>query len=475
MKTIALSELGQKSMQGWHAPKEPDRTVPAREPGRGFVGLLALIDAQIPQELLADPEDARRARLITRFGVLGSIFGLIYAVFYLLIGHRWGASIILLCTAGVAVTPALMRWRKSIEPAGHFFSFVLVLGFFGLCFVEGGAHGHAIAWLANVPLCALLLLGTRAATMWAGISVAAIGLVVGLDLAGVKLAVTYDPKWESVVSAAGYLGLVAFMIILGLIFENGRARAHAQLEEALAKLAASNERLVYLNHEKNEFLGIAAHDLKNPLSVIMNSGDLLKITRDNKLILPMADQIVKAAERMNNLIKDLLDVNAIEEGRFASKIERCDLNALVQQVVEQNGQSANRKKIAIRVSVSGELIAQTDRAAVIQILDNLISNAVKYSPLEGTVHIDVGKENAYARVLVRDEGQGISEEDQKKLFQKYSRLSARPTGGESSTGLGLAIAKRLAETLSGTIECFSVQGAGTTFVLGLPLESRTQK
>jgi signal transduction histidine kinase len=328
-----------------------------------------------------------------------------------------------------------------------------------------------VAWLANVPLCALLLLGTKAATKWAAIDIAAVCLVVGLDLAGINLSVTYDPKWNSVVSAAGYVGLVIFMVTLGLIFENGRARAYAQLKEALGKLAASNERLVYLNNEKNEFLAIAAHDLKNPLSVILSSGELMKIVREKADTLSMADMIVKAAMRMNKLISDLLDVNAIEEGRFASKLEQCDLGKMVRQVVEQNGAAANRKKIAIQVNLPGLLFVLTDQAAAGQILDNLISNAVKYSPLETTVHIETQTAGEFARVLVRDEGPGISEEEQKKLFQKYSRLSARPTGGESSTGLGLAIAKRLAEALSGTIECRSTLGNGTTFILSLPLWS----
>ncbi len=453
-------------------PPAPEITAPERG---WWTTFFALIDQQIPKNLLTDPESARRGRLITRFGVLGSIFGLIYATFYVLIGHLWGAGIILLATAGVAFTPSLMRRFKSIEPAGHFFSLVLTLGFLGLCFVEGGVHGHAIAWLANVPLCALLLLGTKEATKWAAISLGAVALVVGLDLAGINLPVTYDPRWNSVVSAAGYLGLVVFMFTLGLIFENGRAYAYAQLKEALEKLAASNERLVYLNKEKNEFLAIAAHDLKNPLSVILTSGELLKIVDDRTQVAPMSEMIVKAADRMNHLITNLLDVNAIEEGRFASCLERCDMSGLVRQVVEQNISSANRKKIAIRVDISGELFVQTDHAAAAQILDNLISNAVKYAPLESTVYIHTAPEESRATVLVRDEGPGISEEEQKKLFQKYSRLSARPTGGESSTGLGLAIAKRLAEALSGTIQCRSAVGAGTTFMLSLPLWTTEMK
>jgi two-component system sensor histidine kinase/response regulator len=118
--------------------------------------------------------------------------------------------------------------------------------------------------------------------------------------------------------------------------------------------------------------------------------------------------------------------------------------------------------------------ARGDRAAILQILDNLISNALKYSPPKTTVHVHTLPEREHVVVSVRDEGPGINEEDQKKLFQKFSRLSARPTGGESSTGLGLAIVKRLAEAMSGTVQCHSVPGSGATFSLRLPAWSEEE-
>jgi signal transduction histidine kinase len=458
------------------SPPPESRATPGTVPGllRAFMRKFnerfgAWTDSPIPPELLADPETARRARLITRFGVLGSIFGINYAVFYLAIGHHWGSAIVLACSCGVMLTPYLMRWRKSVELAGNFLSMTLTLGFSALCFVEGGIHGHAIAWLVSVPLCALLLIGERAGSRWAVVAFAAAAVIAGLDLAGVKLPVGYDPRWSSIVSSAGYLGLVLFMLILGLIFESVRARASAKMQEALAELAASNERLVHLNNEKNEFLGIAAHDLKNPLTVIAGSAQLVPMTKDQKQITKLAGNIVSAAMRMHKLITDLLDANAIEEGKYLSNIERCDLSELAQQCVENNQPAAGRKQISFRVGTSEGVFAKADRAATLQILDNLISNALKYSPPNTTVHVHTLPEKEHVLVTVRDEGPGISEEDQKRLFRKFTRLSARPTGGESSTGLGLAIVKRLAESMGGTVQCRSVLGSGSTFALRLPL------
>jgi signal transduction histidine kinase len=434
-----------------------------------FLKRLQFLEIAIPAEFLTDPESARRARLISRFGVLGAMFGVLYAMFYLMIGHVWGVLIILICSSSFAAAPFWMRREKSIELAGNLLSLTLTGGFTALCFVEGGLAGHAIAWLVSVPLCALLLLGQRAAACWAVIAFLAAGIVVTFSLTGFNFPVTFDPKWNSIVSAAGYLGLIAFMFILGLIFENGRARAFAQMQEALAKLAESNERLVHLNHEKNEFLEIAAHDLKNPLTVIMGSADLVPRLEDEKQVAKLLSNISGAARRMHDLITNLLDVNAIEQGKFTSKIGPCDLRAMVERSVENNLPSAAKKRIAIRTGFSEGVWAKADPAATLQILDNLISNALKFSPPSSTVHVHTLPEKNFLLVTVRDEGPGISEADQKNLFKKFTRLSARPTGGESSTGLGLAIVKRLAEAMAGTIQCHSAPGAGATFTLRLPI------
>jgi signal transduction histidine kinase len=430
--------------------------------------LTGIVDLPIPPELLTDPERARRARLITRFGVLGSLFGMTYATFYLLIGHKWGCVIILICSLCVATMPMLMRWRKSAEAAGNFLALTLTLGFTGLCCCEGGLEGHAIAWLVTVPLCALLLAGRKSAQWWAVIAFFAASVIAGLALAGIKLPVTYAPEWHSIVSAAGYLGLILFLFILGLIFEVGRSRAFAKMQDALTELAASNGRLVHLNNEKNEFLGIAAHDLKNPLTVIVGSAELMTMTKEPGKVDKLANTIMMAATRMRNLVTDLLDANAIEQGKFISKLEPCDARGLVEESVENNQPTAAKKGIAIKIAASAGLWARADRAAALQILDNLVSNALKYSPPNTTIQLQTLPEAGSILIAVRDEGPGISEDDQKRLFQKFTRLSARPTGGESSTGLGLSIVKRLAEAMSGTIECNSVIGFGATFTLRLP-------
>jgi signal transduction histidine kinase len=427
-----------------------------------------LTDSFVPQSLINEAEPSRRARLISRFGFLGALFGLVYATFYFLIGHLLGAAIIVACSAAFALIPRLMQQTGSLSLAGNLLSLILTLGFTALCCIEGGVEGHAIAWLASVPLCALLLLGRKSAGWWV---VVCFGIGTGIAMAqllGLEMAPTYDHSWHRLVSAAGYLGLVLFLFLLGAIFEAGRERAFGKMREALDKLEVSNNQLTRLNQEKNEFLGIAAHDLKNPLTVVIGTAELLRLAKSDQHE-RLTGNIIGAGQRMLHLIKNLLDANAIEEGRFTSNLECCDLRALVRESLDNNVPAATRKEIVLRLESEDAFWAQADRNATMQILDNLISNAVKYSPRNTTVRVRLGgPENGKVFVAIKDEGPGLSAEDQQKLFRKFTRLTARPTGGESSTGLGLSIVKRLAEAMSGSVDCESTLGQGATFTLRLP-------
>ena len=410
----------------------------------------------------------RRARLVSRFGLLGFLFGAVYAIFYVLVGHHVGAGIIVVCSTGFALAPFLMRRLGSVALGGNLLSGIMVAGFTGLACVEGGMDGHAVAWLASVPLCALLLVGRAAATVWTIVGLVACAGLIGLHLAGVELPYAYDATWHPLITAAGYIGLIAFMFLLGAIFETSRARAFQRMQDALEMLETSNQQLRHLNKEKTEFLGIAAHDLKNPLTTIIGNAELLRMVKDPEKLGQLSDRIVTAGTRMRDLIITLLDANAIEEGRFTSDIKPCDFSSLIEQSIESNSANAARKEIEIVSELAANLTALTDANATIQILDNMISNAVKYSPLSKRVYVRSYQEDEFVVAAIKDEGPGISEEDQAKLFKKFSRLSAKPTGGESSTGLGLSIVKRLAESMNGTVGCRSRLGDGAEFYVKLP-------
>lgn len=419
-------------------------------------------------ECHTDPEVERRARMIAAFGLLGFLFWVIYSVFYVLISHPWGAGIITGCSLAFLAVPFLMRPFRSVGLPGNFILAILTGEFVALCLVEGGIYGHAIAWLVSVPLCALLLTDRHIAGRWLVVCLlAGLGFIV-VQFRGMELHPAYAERWHPLVTGAGYLGLILFMFILGMVFEIGRERALEKMREAQAKLEVSNQRLIHLNREKDEFLGIAAHDLRNPLATIIINAELITMLQDPAKTTEVVDKIISAGTRMRDLLSSLLDANAIEDGQVTSMLGRCDLNQLVTQSMENNLANAVRKQITLAFPPTPPVLALADPRAVLQILDNLLSNAIKYTPPNTTVQIRLWEEAKEVRVSFKDQGPGLNAEDQKKLFQRFARLSARPTGGESSTGLGLSIVHRLARAMGGDVTCACAPGEAATFTLHLP-------
>jgi signal transduction histidine kinase len=438
----------------------------------------ALFDYFTPTSFLENPEAVRRARLIVGFGITGSIFGPIYAIFYLFIGHVWGAAIIAACTLAMASVPWILKKSVSLALPGNLHAFILVLGFAGLTAIEGGVHGHAIAWLASVPLCVLLLVGSRSARVWCAVCFLVTLLFCGLESLNIITPILYPARWHSAVTAAGFLGLVIFMAVIGLIFETGRKRAFRKMQEALHELSRSNAQLRELDAEKNEILDLAAHDLKSPLNAIMGFARLI-VTKDSasaERVKEDADEILQASTQMYHLVSDLLDLQAIEQGHFFLGKETVALADLAEASLNSHRPIAEAKQIAVELQRPAEpAVIEADRGAMLQVLNNLVSNAIKFSPLGRKVIVRVKASGGESVLEVQDEGPGISPEDRAQLFGKFARLSARPTAGESSTGLGLSIVKRLVESMGGTVHCRSNPGEGATFSVHFPHVSMADK
>jgi len=251
----------------------------------------------------------------------------------------------------------------------------------------------------------------------------------------------------------------------------GRMAERLRAEEELAQL---NRRLVELNEEKNQFLGIASHDLKNPLNTLGLMGELLA-TGDLPAaeVAEMGRRISGEAQRTTKLIQKLLDVTAIESGRFNLKLGEVSLGDALMQVQAKYRPRAETKGQAITLDFGGQdVLVWADPEYVQEVLDNLVSNALKFMPAGPplrTVTLALAIEKGFGLVDIVDEGPGFSEGDQAKAFGRFSKLSAKPTGGESSTGLGLSIVRRLIEAMRGTVTLESQLGRGSRFRVALPL------
>jgi len=263
---------------------------------------------------------------------------------------------------------------------------------------------------------------------------------------------------------------------LQAIHEVEQARKEAEIYRIRnTELAELNKNLLELNNEKNEFLGIAAHDLKNPLSGIILTASTVKqyfrqMPEDE--VVGQMEIIEKTADRMRKIIINLLDIYSLESGKLNLSIKHFDIGILLTSLLNDFCKQATAKNITINFTPpSQSIFILADINATTEIFENLISNALKFLHKSGciTIQLLLLEEYSSVRVEVADNGQGLSDEDKLKLFGKFARLSARPTDGEDSTGLGLYIVKKLAEAMNGRVWCKSKLGQGAAFIVELPL------
>ncbi|MFY7998752.1 MAG: sensor histidine kinase, partial [Candidatus Kapaibacteriota bacterium] len=246
--------------------------------------------------------------------------------------------------------------------------------------------------------------------------------------------------------------------------------ANTMLSERLQQVDEKNRQLALLNHEKNELMGIVAHDLKNPIGAVRGLADIILLgLADPARVNSIAQQIVNTSNRMLELVTNLLEVNRLEEGTMQLHLVVADVVPFVETSVWGFQHHAEAKNIRMEfLNEASQSMVLVDEQAITQVLDNLVSNAVKYSPHGTTIRAFVKTSANTVRVEIHDEGPGISEEDMKKLFGKFARLTAQPTGGEHSTGLGLSIVKKIVEAMNGKVWCESELGKGATFIVELP-------
>lgn len=235
------------------------------------------------------------------------------------------------------------------------------------------------------------------------------------------------------------------------------------------------EHLKILNEKKNEFLGLAVHDLRNPLSSIIGYTDLmLTMIEEEQFSLEQGVKdlniISRAAQTMAKLVEDLLDYSAIESGRVNLHLEKIGLMTILAECEQFYKRAASKKNIEFQVTYYPVLPAvMVDRVRITEVIENLLSNAIKYTHAGGKVHVYPELTETSVIVHVSDTGQGLNQEDLQYVFTSFKRLSARPTGGETSTGLGLAIAKKLVELHGGSIWVKSEPGKGSVFSFSIPL------
>jgi two-component system sensor histidine kinase/response regulator len=303
-------------------------------------------------------------------------------------------------------------------------------------------------------------------------------LMPGMNGLEVCLQLKLNPEWKEIpvifLSAADDKDLIVRALNAGgvdyITKPFNQAELISRVRTQLA-LKTAHDRLKQLAEDKDELLGILAHDLKNYLGGINMSADLMsgqiKNFNDERLT-QLLDNMIRSSSLAMAFVKEFLANSAADHG-FTIKPTIVNLVEIARAAVGQYQEAARRKKIKIQTDFPMEpIVVLADIFALDQILDNLISNALKFSPPGKRIFVSVHSTGNRAECTVRDEGPGFTAEDKTKMFRRYGRLSARPTDGEPSTGLGLSIVRKLVSGMRGELSCESVPEKGAVFIVRLP-------
>ena len=295
--------------------------------------------------------------------------------------------------------------------------------------------------------------------------------VLGVLVVGLIFLIISIKKKSSVINKANSL-----LETQKLEIEKQHSEISIQREEILNQkdlLQKRYETLKELDAEKNYLISVVAHDLKTPLNQIKGFLTILKFesekhTDTTKETHKMISQTI---DGMSGMISKILDLDAIESKSLNMKVERFAMDELLSEIIAKFGQMASKKKISIELnsSVANPLV-DLDKNLTEQIFENLISNSLKFSPLGKRITVSIVENNNNIRISVEDEGPGIDKSERQHLFKKFQKLSAKPTGMESSTGLGLSIVKKYVESMNGKVWYENAKGGGAKFLVEFNME-----
>jgi signal transduction histidine kinase len=255
------------------------------------------------------------------------------------------------------------------------------------------------------------------------------------------------------------------------------SRKNKQIERQQRSIQSKNEQLsnrnlqlTNLNEEKNNLVKILAHDLRSPINQITGLLDILKLSNKSfkEEDLKIIHQAQDSAQRLNQMITKILDFDALEGNRMKVILEEIEVKELFDSIEKELGVVANKKNIKIHYQSKKRILFQSDHLFLAQILENIIVNAIKFSDSGSSIFVEAKSQKGKVVFSVRDQGPGLTDEDKSLIFKKFQKLSAQPTAGENSTGLGLSIVKKYVDLLNGEVWVESEKGKGSTFFVALP-------
>ena len=260
--------------------------------------------------------------------------------------------------------------------------------------------------------------------------------------------------------------IIFILLISAVIGYFNIRRSRSKISAKNRFIEKQNEKLKDLNEEKNRLIRIVAHDLKNPLTSALTLSDMIhtKSIQGSNEEQHSISLIRRSLRRMQEMINKILDVKAIDSKQLNLEYEAVNVRLVINYLIELFAGKAKKKNIII-INESEESYIYVDKDYFIQILENLISNALKFSSMNTIVRISSHESNDSCQISVTDEGPGFNKRELKELFHENKKLSPKPTNGESSNGLGLSIVKKYVEAMNGKVWCETTPGQGSTFYI----------
>ena len=297
------------------------------------------------------------------------------------------------------------------------------------------------------------------------------------DLVGKADIILKETRMRNFLVSLTVVTLVSLVVILTLYRKRNeqKEKIEAQgktLELKSEELQRQNQHLLELDEEKNNLIRILAHDLRTPINHIQGMAQLMlleksSLTGEQHIFV---EKIVDSSVRVNKMISHLLDIDALENNRVKIFVDTVDVVALVQKVINSFEKSAQQKQIQILFTTDCvQCFVKGEALYLFEIFENVLSNALKFSYQGNAVAVRIVKKDSNVIISFTDTGPGLTQDDLSNLFKKSQRLSAKPTNGEPSVGLGLSIVKKYVELMSGSVWCESKPAQGATFFIQFPV------
>ncbi|MCV9386519.1 sensor histidine kinase [Reichenbachiella ulvae] len=439
--------------------------------------LASAIDYFIHPVHFENSSKLRRARLLIRACWLTSLFSTSYIWMSIIFEYPLGIYLMMFNVVGFLLLPLLVKTRLPLPFTGNIYVAVGAVAVYLLTYYSGGVWSAIYAWIISVPILALLVVNKVSGAFWGFISLGVMVWMGMLAIQGVELPIQYNIAMRTEWYVSIFPGLLLMILFIAFVFEDIQAQAlrvlqkkNEVLETQKKTISEQSTKLQKLIDEKENIIRILAHDLKNPLSNISSLTTFLNDeegSEQQKMFVKMIQQSTNNAE---NLVHRVLEMDAAGQEDLQIQLQSIDTVGMLSNLVELMQQRANKKNIEIRFSnLAQKAVIDADEIYVSLIFENLISNAIKFSEEGKSVEATLSNDQNNLVITIKDEGPGVKKEEEDQLFKKFSKLSARPTGGESSAGIGLSLVKRYVEMMKGKVWYQPSDQTGAIFKVAFPL------